>query len=62
MTDNSLIARRQGWVPAWVDDNFIMMHAESDFYLNLTGSGGRIWATGVAAQRFGFVRDSWPRV
>ena len=23
--------------------NLIMMHAESKFYLNLTGSGGRIW-------------------
>ena len=43
MTDNSLIARREGWIAAWVDDNLIMMHAESSFYLNLTGSGGRIW-------------------
>lgn len=43
MTDNSVIARRKGWIAAWVDDNLIMMHAESSFYLNLTASGGRIW-------------------
>lgn len=43
MTDNSLISRREGWIVAWVDENLIMMHAESKFYLNLTGSGGRIW-------------------
>ncbi|HEX5234717.1 MAG TPA: PqqD family peptide modification chaperone [Silvibacterium sp.] len=43
MTDNRLIARREGWIAAWVDENLIMMHAESSFYLNLTGSGGRIW-------------------
>ena len=43
MTDNRLIARREGWIAAWVDENLIMMHAESKFYLNLTGSGGRIW-------------------
>ncbi len=43
MTDNSLIARREGWIAAWVDHNLIMMHAESKFYLNLSGSGGRIW-------------------
>lgn len=43
MTDNSLIARRQGWIAAWIDDNLMMMHAESKFYLDLTGSGGRIW-------------------
>jgi hypothetical protein len=43
MNDNSLIAHREGWIAAWVDENLIMMHAESKFYLNLTGSGGRIW-------------------
>jgi hypothetical protein len=43
MTDNSLISRREGWIAAWVDNNLIMMHAESSFYLNLAGSGGRIW-------------------
>lgn len=43
MTDNSLISRHEGWIAAWVDNNLIMMHAESSFYLNLTGSGGRIW-------------------
>jgi hypothetical protein len=43
MTDNSLISRREGWIAAWVDANLIMMHAESSFYLNLPGSGGRIW-------------------
>ena len=43
MTDDSLISRREGWIVAWVDENLIMMHAESKFYLNLTGSGGRIW-------------------
>jgi hypothetical protein len=43
MIDNSLIARREGWIAAWVDDSLVMMHAESKFYLNLTGSGGRIW-------------------
>ncbi|MGB8031371.1 MAG: PqqD family peptide modification chaperone [Terracidiphilus sp.] len=43
MADNRLIARREGWIAAWVDENLIMMHAESKFYLNLTGSGGRIW-------------------
>jgi Coenzyme PQQ synthesis protein D (PqqD) len=43
MTDTSLITRREGWIAAWVDENLIMMHAESKFYLNLTGSGGRIW-------------------
>ncbi len=43
MTDNSLISRREGWIVAWVDENLIMMHAESKYYLNLSGSGGRIW-------------------
>jgi hypothetical protein len=43
MTDNSLIAQHEGWIAAWIEDNLIMMHAESNFYLNLTGSGGRIW-------------------
>jgi hypothetical protein len=43
MTDTSLIARREGWIAAWVDESLIMMHTESAFYLNLTGSGGRVW-------------------
>ncbi len=43
MTSSSLISRREGWIVAWVDENLIMMHAESKFYLNLSGSGGRIW-------------------
>ena len=43
MTDNSLVSRHEGWIGAWVDDNLIMMHAESSFYLYLAGSGGRIW-------------------
>ncbi len=43
VTGNSFIARREGWIAAWVEDNLIMMHAESSFYLSFTGSGGRIW-------------------
>lgn len=43
MTDNSLISRREGWITAKVGNSLMMMHAESSFYLNLTGSGGRIW-------------------
>lgn len=43
MTNSSFISRREGWIVAWVDENLIMMHAESKFYLNLSGSGGRIW-------------------
>lgn len=43
MTVSGLIARREGWVAARVGENLIMMHAESTFYLNLTGSGPRIW-------------------
>jgi hypothetical protein len=43
MTETSVITRREGWIAAWVDESLIMMHAESKFYLNLTGSGGRIW-------------------
>jgi hypothetical protein len=43
MNDNSVIVRRDGWLTAWIDNDLMMMHAESDFYLNLSGSGGRIW-------------------
>ena len=43
MTATGLIARREGWVAARVGENLIMMHAESTYYLNLTGSGPRIW-------------------
>jgi hypothetical protein len=43
MNDDSVIVRRDGWLTAWIDDDLMMMHAESDFYLNLSGSGGRIW-------------------
>jgi len=43
MTETTVITRREGWIAAWVDENLIMMHAESKFYLNLAGSGGRIW-------------------
>jgi len=43
MNDNSVIVRADGWLTAWIDNDLMMMHAESNFYLNLSGSGGRIW-------------------
>lgn len=43
MGDDVLLLRRDGWVAAWVDDDLIMMHASSNNYLSLSGSGGRIW-------------------
>lgn len=43
MEEDSIVGRRDGWLTAWIDGNLMMMHAGSDFYLNLSGSGVRIW-------------------
>jgi hypothetical protein len=43
MIDDSVISRAEGWLSAWIGPDLMMMNAESSFYLNLTGSGGRIW-------------------
>lgn len=43
MRENAVISRRDGWFTAWVDKDLIMMNGESSVYLNLNGSGGRIW-------------------
>jgi hypothetical protein len=43
MKEDTVIVRRDGWLTARIDGNLMMMNAGSDFYLNLSGSGGRIW-------------------
>jgi hypothetical protein len=43
MNDDSLVVRRDGWLATQIDDDLIMMSAENDVYLNLTGPGARIW-------------------
>ena len=43
MKEDSVVVRRDGWLTAQIGDDLMMMNAESDFYLNLSGSGGRIW-------------------
>ena len=43
MKKDSVVVRRDGWLTAQIGDDLMMMNAESDFYLNLSGSGGRIW-------------------
>jgi len=43
MKEDSIVVRRAGWLTAQIGDDLMMMNAESDFYLNLSGSGGRIW-------------------
>jgi len=43
MKGDSIVVRREGWLTARVGDDLMMMNADSDFYLNLSGSGGRIW-------------------
>jgi hypothetical protein len=43
MNSEETITRADGWMAAWVDDELVMMSADSRFYLSLSGSGGRIW-------------------
>ena len=43
MTEDTVVVRREGWLTAQIGDELMMMNADSDFYLNLSGSGGRIW-------------------
>lgn len=43
MNHNDIVVRRDGWITARIDDDLVMMHAESDLYLSLSGSAGRIW-------------------
>ncbi|MBI5593080.1 MAG: PqqD family protein [Deltaproteobacteria bacterium] len=43
MTVDRMFIRRDGWLTSQIDDDLIMMNAEHEYYLNLSGSGGRIW-------------------
>lgn len=43
MNGDSVIARRDGWLAASIDQDLVMMHPKGSFYLNLSGTGGRIW-------------------
>jgi hypothetical protein len=37
------VIRSQGWLATQIDDDLLMMHEQSDAYLNLNGVGARIW-------------------
>jgi Coenzyme PQQ synthesis protein D (PqqD) len=37
------ISRTEGWLAAWVGEELMMMSADSNAYLSLSKSGGRIW-------------------
>ena len=43
MKPESIYSRRAGWRATWIDDDLIMMNQASPHYLDLSGSGGRIW-------------------
>jgi hypothetical protein len=43
MDDASLVVRRDAWLATQIDDVLIMMSAENNVYLSLTGAGARIW-------------------
>lgn len=43
MNQQDTLSRADGWLTAWVGRDLVMMNAASDFYLGLSGSGGRIW-------------------
>jgi Coenzyme PQQ synthesis protein D (PqqD) len=43
MNATNIISRSDGWLTAWIGHELVMMNAESNSYLSLSGSGGRIW-------------------
>lgn len=43
MNAQSEVIRSQGWLATQIDDDLLMMHEQSDVYLNLNGVGARIW-------------------
>ena len=52
MNQQDTLTRAEGWLAAWVDRDLIMMNASSNFYLGLSGSGGRIWELLETPQTF----------
>ncbi len=43
MNQEPLISRREGWFATQIDGDLVMMNETTEFYLSLSGSGGRIW-------------------
>jgi signal transduction histidine kinase len=43
MTDDCLLAQNDGWLATPIDGDLIMMNSQSEVYLNLSGTGSRIW-------------------
>jgi hypothetical protein len=43
MNPQSMIFRNDGWLASWIGDELMMMSADSNAYLSLSGAGGRIW-------------------
>jgi hypothetical protein len=52
MNQQDTLSRADGWLTAWVDNDLVMMNAASNFYLGLSGSGGRIWELLETPQTF----------
>ncbi len=43
MKPERIYSRRAGWCATWIGDDLMMMNQASPHYLDLSGSGGRIW-------------------
>lgn len=39
----TIVARGEGWLTAWVGEEYVMMSAETGTCISLSESGGRIW-------------------
>jgi hypothetical protein len=40
---DTIVARGEGWLSAWVGQEFVMMSAETGTCISLSETGGRIW-------------------
>jgi hypothetical protein len=41
--DRTVVARGEGWLTAWVGQEYVMMSAETGTCISLSETGGRIW-------------------
>ena len=43
LVDETVVARSNGWLSAWVGDEHVMMSAETGTCISLSETGGRVW-------------------
>ncbi|WP_052313378.1 PqqD family protein [Terriglobus roseus] len=41
--DRTVVGRGEGWLTAWVGQEYVMMSAETGTCISLSETGGRIW-------------------